>query len=178
MRQAYGVNNIMFGSVTGDGTGQTIAIIDAYDDPTATSDLHAFDQYFGLPDPPSFAKVNENGGTTLPGTDPAGPGNDWEIEESLDIEWTHAMAPGANILLVEANRTASDADLITAAVGYARTAPGVSAVSMSFGRSESSSDTTENSTFTTPAGHQGVTFLASTGDSGSPGEFPPFLPTW
>ena len=75
-----------------------------------TSDLAVFDQTFGLPDPPSFTKYNQSGQTTnLPGTDPsAGSGNgDWEMEEALDIEWAHAIAPGASIDLVEAN---SDSD--------------------------------------------------------------------
>src|SRR5438477_11164615 len=86
------------------------------------------------------------------------------------------MAPMASIILVEAN-SASDSNLITTAVGWARSAPGVSAVSMSFGRSELSGvDTNENATFTTPNGHGGVTFLASTGDSGSPGGFPAYSP--
>src|ERR1019366_7156858 len=51
IRGAYGVGNIAFGGTTGDGTGQTIAIIDAYHDPNAASDLHAFDQQYGQPDP-------------------------------------------------------------------------------------------------------------------------------
>ena len=82
IRAAYGIDNVMIGTVTGDGTGQTIAIVDAYDDPAfvnstdpnfSTSDLAQFDQTFGLPDPPSFTKYNETGQTTnLPGTDPAG----------------------------------------------------------------------------------------------------------
>ena len=79
--------------------GQTIAIVDAYDDPDlidtgpgfSSSDLAEFDQKFGLPDPPSFIKVNEYGSTTnLPGVDPAGAGNpqgNWEVEEALDVEW-------------------------------------------------------------------------------------------
>jgi hypothetical protein len=166
MRQAYGVNQIMFGSVAGDGSGQTIAIIDAYNAPTITSDLHAFDAAFGLSDP-TLSVINENGGTTLPGTDPAGRGNSWAIETSLDVEWAHAIAPGAKILLVEAN-SASTSDLM-AAVNTARKAAGVSVVSMSWGGDESSSDPSYNSYFTTPAGHQGVTFLASAGDSGAYG---------
>jgi uncharacterized delta-60 repeat protein len=173
MRHPYGVDNIKFGAITGDGSGQTIAIIDAYDYPTAAADLYAFDQQFGLPDPPSFTKVNETGGTALPGTDPAGKGNDWELEEALDIEWAHAMAPGANIILVEAN-SPTDADLITNAVGWARSAPGVSAISMSFGQDEFPDEASLASIFTTPAGHTGVTFLASTGDGGAPGGFPAY----
>src|SRR5689334_20934976 len=61
IRAAYGFDQIAFGSATGDGTGQTIAIIDAYDDPTALVDLKAFDAQFGLPDPPSFKKLNQYG---------------------------------------------------------------------------------------------------------------------
>src|SRR5262249_9344102 len=114
IRQAYGFNQIIFGNgVTGDGTGQTIAIVDAYDAPTIQSDLHTFDVAFGLPDPPSFIRVAQDGSTNYPSTDPAGsPGagaDTWEIETALDVEWAHALAPGANILLVEA-KSASDAD--------------------------------------------------------------------
>jgi subtilase family serine protease len=112
IRQAYGIDQINFGGIVGDGTGQTIAIIDTYDDPKfvdttdpnfLNSDLHKFDQQFGLPDPPSFKKVAQDGSNNYPPTDPAGPGplaDDWEVEESLDVEWAHAIAPAANILLV------------------------------------------------------------------------------
>lgn len=179
IRQAYGINQITFGSVQGDGSGQTIAIVDAFDDPNALTDLQAFDAHFGLPDPPSFQKVNEYGATSpLPRTDPAGAGNSkgtWELEESLDVQWAHAMAPGADIILVEANST-DDTDLINSAVDYARSAPGVVAVTMSFGGSEDSGETSFDSYFTTPANHGGVTFLASTGDDASPGGYPAYSP--
>src|SRR6478609_11059538 len=69
IRHAYGLDQVMFGSVSGDGSGQTIAIIDAYHSPTITHDLHAFDVAFGLPDPPSFRVVAEDGSTHYPGTD-------------------------------------------------------------------------------------------------------------
>jgi subtilase family serine protease len=175
IQNAYGINQL-YGTI-GTGTGQTIAIIDAYDEPAfvdstdpnfINSDLHKFDVQFGLPDPPSFLKLNQNGGTTLPGTDPAGAGNpngNWEGEEALDVEWAHAIAPGANIILFEANSD-NPSDLL-AAVATAARYPGVSVVSMSFGGPESSSDPSSNNVFTTPAGHQGVTFLASSGDEGS-----------
>jgi len=199
VRHAYGFDQILFGSVVGDGSGQTIAIIDAYDDPQLVSrssdpdvnndlaflasDLHQFDVQFGLPEPAGFfKKVNQNGGTTYPSTDPAGPSQNngsWALEEALDVEWAHAMAPLANILLVEAN-SASDANLIQAAVNYARSQPGVVAVSMSFGGSEFSgpfgSETAYDTYFTTPSGHQGVTFLAATGDTGKPGGYPAYSP--
>src|SRR5207249_3405408 len=92
------------------GGGQTIAIIDVYDDPNIQSDLQVFDQTFGLPDPPSFTKVNQSGSTTgrFPRTD-----SSWSGEIALDVEWAHAIAPAANILLVEANSTRLS-DLVTA----------------------------------------------------------------
>ena len=69
---------------------------------------------------------------SLPGTDPSGPGTDnWEVEEALDVEWAHAIAPGAQIVLVEAN-SQSLSDLMTG-VATAASQPGVSVVSMSWG---------------------------------------------
>ena len=83
------------------------------------------------------------------------------------MEWAHAIAPGASILLVEANN-ANDSSLMTA-VDYVRNYAGVVAVSMSWGGSESSGETVDDSHFTTPAGHTGVTFFASSGDSSTIG---------
>ena len=99
----------------------------------------------------------------------------WAGEEALDVEWAHAIAPQANIILIEAAST-SDADLISTAVNTARNLPGVSVISMSFGRSESSSDSSEESVFHDSHGSCGRHVLASTGDSGSPGGFPSFSP--
>ena len=174
IRQAYGFDSVAFStgsSTTANGAGQTIAIIDAYNDPNIVSDLGVFDSQFGLSGPPSFKVVNETGGSTLPATD-AG----WAGEISLDVEWAHAIATGANILLVEAGSDNTD-DLMTA-VNYARHADGVSVVSMSwggpefsagFGTGTSQSQTSYDSYFTTPAGHQGITFVAASGDGGSQG---------
>ena len=175
MRHAYGVDQVMFGAVQGDGTGQTIAIVDAYDYPTIATDLHNFDTTFGLADPPSVTRINETGGSTLPGTDTAAKGNDWEVEEALDVEWAHAIAPAANLVLVEANGP-TDTDLIVNAVNTARNLPGVVAVTMSFGRAEDSTILGLDQYMTTPTGHAGVTFMASTGDSGAPGEYPATSP--
>ena len=171
MSTAYGFN-----LTSANGAGQTIAIVDAYHAPTIQSDLHAFDAAFGLADPPSFKVVSQTGSTTnLPSTDPStDKQSDWEVEESLDVEWAHAFAPGANIILVEAN-SASYADLMTA-VKTAASLPGVSVVSMSWGGSEFASEASYDSYFTTPAGHQGVTFIASTGDAGAPGGYPAYSP--
>jgi hypothetical protein len=183
---AYGSSNIVFGGVQGDGTGQTIAIIGAYDDLNAFTDLNTFSSAFGLPTfatpakpvagMPTFSKVNQSGGSTLPAADAT---HGWDVEESLDIEWAHVMAPKANIMLVEA-RSNSWSDLIQSAVVWAGGAPGVSVVSMSFGGPEFFD---ENSVawnfdqyFTTPTGHNGVTFLAASGDSGNPGGYPAFSP--
>ena len=160
IRHAYGFDQIAFtagGQTTpGDGRGQTIAIVDAYDDPTVLSDLRNFDRTFGLPDP-VFTKATPQG---KPAMD-AG----WALEIALDVEWAHAIAPRANILLVEA-ASANLGDLLNA-VDYARHQSGVVAVSMSWGAGEFSGESYYDSYFTTPAGHSGVTFVASSGDSGA-----------
>src|SRR5271157_165185 len=183
IRSAYGVDSIQLGSVVGNGSGQTIAIVDAYDDPALvsstasnflSSDLHQFDVEFRLPDPPSFLKLDENGGTNYPSTDPSGPGNSWAVEVSLDVEWAHAIAPEANIVLVEAN-SANWNDLATA-VSTAANRPGVSVVSMSWGAGDFAGEASFDPLFTTPASHTGVTFVASAGDGGAPGDYPAFSP--
>ena len=168
IRSAYGFDVLSFASGGADGTGTTIAIVDAFDNPNIASDLHQFDLRFGLPDP-VFTKVNQTGDTTMPAAN-AG----WASEIALDVEWAHAMAPGASILLVEA-RSNSMTDLI-AAVNYARNQPGVVAISMSWGGSEFSGETTYDNTFTTPAGHAGVSFFASSGDTGAPVSYPAVSP--
>jgi hypothetical protein len=171
LAQAYGFNQISFSGVTGNGTGQTIAIVDAYDDPNITSDLAAFDSALGIAAPPTFTKVNQTGGTSYPAEDMS-----WAMEISLDVEWAHGMAPGANILLVEANSD-SLSDLL-AAETYAKSQAGVSVVSMSWGTTEFLGESSYDSYFTTPAGHAGETFIASSGDGGSSGapEYPAISP--
>lgn len=168
--QAYGFNQISFnnGTVPGNGAGQTIAIVDAYDDPNIANDLHQFDQAFGLPDP-TFTKVNQSGGTALPTAN-----SPWSTEIALDVEWAHAMAPAAHILLVEAN-SANETDLFSA-VQYAAAQPGVAVVSMSWGGGEFSAEANYDNVFTTPSGHQGVAFVASSGDSGAAVSYPAASP--
>ncbi len=99
IRHAYGFDQLSFnsGAVAANGSGETIAIVDAYDDPNIASDLHQFDATLGLSDP-TLTKVNQSGGTSLPRGNTG-----WATEIALDVEWAHAIAPGANILLVEAN---------------------------------------------------------------------------
>ena len=115
--------------------------------------------------------------TSLPSTDPNGPGTDnWEVEESLDVEWAHAIAPGAQIILVEAN-SQSLSDLM-ASVATAAAQPGVSVVSMSWGFAEgqavfASDEAMYDSYFDVPS----VTFVASTGDYGAADpEYPAYSP--
>jgi subtilase family serine protease len=189
IRTAYGIDSIKVGSLVGDGAGQTIAIIAVYDNPNLvsstdatflTSDLHRFDAAFGLPDPPSFRKLDQNGGTNYPGVDPAGPGAEksWEVEEVLDVQWAHAIAPQANIVLIEAV-SPLPADFAVA-IDTARNLPGVSVVSISAGWPEdqlgAAGELAMDSLFTTPAGHQGITFVAASGDDGSPGAYPAHSP--
>jgi subtilase family serine protease len=165
VRHAYGIDNVSFNGVTGDGSGQTIAIVDAYNAPTIASDLSTFNNTFNLPSS-TLTVVGQTGSqTSLPGLDPAPRGNSWAVETSLDVEWAHAVAPRANLLLVEAN-SSSLLDLFQA-VDTARNASGVSVVSMSFGTSEFSDQGSYDYHFTTPAGHAGVTFVASSGDYGA-----------
>jgi subtilase family serine protease len=176
IRAAYGVSSIALpGVATANGAGPTIAIIDAYNDPNALSDLETFDSTFGLANPPSFKVLNETGGTTLPANDTADAKPDtWELEESLDIEWAHAIAPGANIDLFEANST-SLSDLFTA-VETAKSTAGVSVVSMSFSSSgDFTGETSYDADFTSTSS-QNVTFLSATGDSGEAPGFPAVSP--
>src|SRR5438105_12182597 len=120
IRHAYG-----FDQLTGDGSGQTIAIVDAFRDPNLAADLHAFDVAMGIADPPSLKNISQTGGSAASVKVDSG----WAGEISLDVEWAHAIAPKANILLVSANSD-SLADLMSA-VDVARRAAGVSVVSMS-----------------------------------------------
>lgn len=171
VRKAYGFDQVTFGAgnIPGDGAGTTIAIVAAFDNPKIESDLRQFSQQFGLPDPPSFSKVNQTGGTGLP---PAN--NIWAREIALDVQWAHAIAPKANILLVVADNN-SIGNLNTA-IAYAARQPGVVVVSMSFGGGEFPGQSTSDTVFVTPPGHPGVTFVASSGDFGAPPSQPAISP--
>ena len=175
MRHFYGADNIDFNGIPGTGAGETIAIVDAFGDPNAASDLHQFDLHYGLPDPPGFQVMDQVGGDNLPGGDLQDQFS-WDAEQSLDVQWAHAIAPAASIVLVEANFPSFD-DL-TQAVRTAASLPKVVAVSMSWGGFESgiSNEMSYDASFLTPAHHPGVTFLAATGDFGSPGTYPAFSP--
>ena len=90
------------------------------------------------------------------------------------MEWAHAIAPEANIVLVE-SQSGSGIDMFQGVLMAAELA-GVSVVSMSWGSNEFNGETSFDGDFTTPSGHQGVTFVAATGDSGAPGEYPAYSP--
>jgi subtilase family serine protease len=169
IKAAYGTSSISFGGVAGTGAGETIAIVDAYNDPNIVSDLATFDKQFGLAAPASFKVVNENGGSSLPQND-----RGWSSEIALDVEWAHAIAPGASILLVEAS-SANTSDL-DKAEDFARNASGVVVVSNSWGGSEYNGESSEDVHFTTPSGHTGVTFTVAAGDEGTTAEYPSASP--
>jgi subtilase family serine protease len=143
----------------------TVAIVDAYDDPTAESDLGVYRSQFGLPACTTangcFKKVSQTGTTRYPLTDPG-----WATEISLDLDMVSATCPTCHILLVEA-KSASFANLATA-VNYAASVAGVTAISNSYGGSDSAETSAYN--------HPGIAVTASSGDSGygiqSPASYP------
>ena len=142
------------------GGSKAIAIVDAYDNPNATSDLAAFSSQFGLP-AANFQVVYASG--HRPSTQ-AG----WALEESLDIEWAHAMAPNATLYLVEA-ASGYDSDLFVAVQVASQlvAAAGGGEVSMSWGGSEfcdqvDGCETQYDGYFTN---YPGIVYFASTGDT-------------
>ena len=152
------------------GSGKTVAIVDAYNDPNAESDLATYRSQFGLPACTTangcFRKVNQNGAASpLPASN-----SGWSSEIALDIEMVSAVCPQCHILLVEANSptTTNLGTSVNTAV-----AQGAVAVSNSYGGSESSSDP---STGTTYYKHPGVAITVSSGDSGYGVEFPASSP--
>lgn len=161
IRHAYG-----FDQLPQDGAGQTIAIVDAYDDPNIVSDLNTFSTQFGLPTTTSGAFTFTK--AFAQGSQPTANGG-WAQEISLDVEWAHAIAPRANILLVEAASN-SFANLF-GAVDYAVN-QGAHIVSMSWGATDFSSETSFDSHFNKP----GVMFVASAGDSGGVVNYPAASP--
>ncbi len=132
-----------------------IAIVDAGDYPTAATDLQAFSSHFGIP--------AANLTVTWPGTVKPPVYSDWLVEEALDIEWAHAMAPQAKIFLVESKQVNTDptwAAVRLAAKLVAQAGGGV--VSMSWGDPEDSQELKWDTYFT----RAGVVYFAASGDSG------------
>ncbi len=162
MKSAY-----RFSTSLSAGSGMRIAIVDAYDLPTAEHDLNVFSQQFGLPSCTTangcFKKINQTGGTSYPRYN-----SGWDLEIALDIEWAHAIAPGARILLVEATSNSFSNLLVAEDMASAN----AKYVSNSWGGSEFSSEKSYDSHFT----KTGVSFFVSSGDAGLPAEFPSASP--
>ena len=164
----YGPSSLLsaYNLAANGGSGQTVAIVDAYNDPNAESDMATYRSQYGLPACTSasgcFKKVSQTGSTTsLPSSNTG-----WAGEISLDLDMVSAIAPNANIILVEA-KSATMANLGTA-VNEAVTL-GAKFVSNSYGGSESSSDTSYDSSY---FNHPGVAITVSSGDSGYGVEYP------
>ncbi|MCL4356316.1 MAG: S53 family peptidase [Candidatus Thermoplasmatota archaeon] len=142
------------------GNGETIAIVDAYGSPTIASDVNTFDSQFGLPAinlqiVKPFGKVAKNSG--------------WALETSLDVEWAHAMAPAAKIVLIE-TPSASNTYLINDAINYAYNTTHANVISMSWGEAESqvsSSSLAQYASIFSYVANHGVILVAASGDSGA-----------
>jgi subtilase family serine protease len=156
-----------------------IALVDAYDNPDAATDIVTFSKQFGLP-AANFQKVYANGNGHC-GTPTADKG--WSVESSLDIEWAHAMAPNAKIILVEAC-TNSNTDLYYAefvASGLVAAAGGGD-ISNSWGGGEYGGETADDYYFffnnysTLPVQVPNITYFASAGDSGCGAGYPSSSP--
>ena len=186
IRSAYGLpalpatgSSVSAAQAAAMGAGQTIYIVDANDDPNAAAELAAFNQKFGLP---GCTTTNIAAGASLPLTAASTNGcqfsvvystanatmtslapaydSGWATEIALDVQWTHATAPMARIILIEAPDASNDS--LQAAIGLAN-AMGPGAVSMSFGAPEGSWTSSSDSAFATA----NMTYLAATGDSGN-----------
>jgi subtilase family serine protease len=165
LRGAYGLTT----AAPPTGATPTVAVVDAYDDPNAETDLAVFDNQYGLPPCTTangcFRKVNQSGGTSYPA------GNSgWALEISLDVQTVRAICPGCDILLVEAS--SSSVTSLGAAENEAASL-GAVAISNSWGASESAFQTTWDSAY---FNHPGVAITASTGDSGYGVEWPAASP--
>ena len=160
LQSAYGLT-----SISGSGGGSaTIAIVDAYDAPTAEADLGVYRAKFGLPACTTangcFRKVNQTGGTTYPKAD-----GGWAQEISLDLDMASAICPNCKILLVEAN-SAYFTDLAVAVNKAA--SMGATVISNSYGGPEYASEVTDQSAYN----HPGIAVTVSSGDAGYGVEFP------
>lgn len=154
------------------GSGETVAIVDAFNDPDANSDLAVYRQQFSLgactTSTGCLTILNQYGGTSLPKSDPTG---GWELEETLDLDMVSAICPTCHILLIEAN-SASISDLATAEQAATR-ATDVDAVTNSWGSgAEFIGETEYDPDFYAP----GVAVTAAGGDDGYGTQYPAASP--
>ena len=179
IRAAYNLAPVYKNGIT--GKGSTILIVDSYGSPTIASDLHTFDQTFHYPDPPSLKVIQSDG--PVPPWDPSNATQvNWGFESTLDVEYAHTIAPGANIVLDETpvaetegitgfpQIVQAELNVINHPRKYGVTGK-IDVISQSFGATEE--------TFTSfkqlesvraayvDAARHGITVLASTGDTGA-----------
>ena len=155
---------------TTNGAGETVAVVDAYDDPNAESDLQVYRSNFGLPTCTTangcFQKVNQFGQPSpLPSPDTTG----WSVEESLDVDMVSAICPNCHIILVEANT--NNGFPLGLGVDSAVVKLGADAVSNSYGGSETGSEPLEKY-----YQHRHAIITASTGDGGYGVQYPASIP--
>jgi subtilase family serine protease len=171
LQQAYNLKPLYDEGLN--GTGSTIVIVDSFGSPTALADLQAFDQDFGLPDPPHFDVLQPAG--AVPAFDPTDPTMaGWAEETSLDLQWAHSVAPGADILLVETPVAETEGvqglPEMVQAENYVIDHGLGDVISQSFGASEPTIPSKKTlrelrSAFISAATHK-VTVLAASGDAG------------
>jgi subtilase family serine protease len=163
IQKAYGIDKLQGRGVT--GAGRTIVIIDAFQNPTMASDLAAFDSTFGLPDP-TLNIIAPDGLTPFDPTNADMVG--WAGEIALDVQWSHAVAPGAKIDLV-LSKSDQDADILSA-TQYAVDHNLGDVISQSFGENENCVDPTifkaQHAMFASAVA-KGITLFASSGDEGA-----------
>jgi subtilase family serine protease len=170
---AYGLNALHSSGIN--GAGETIVIVDAHGSPSIAHDLEVFDQTFGLPNPPSLTIRQDGGASTF---DPNNPDDqNWSVETSLDVEWSHAFAPGARILLEETPVSETEGvhgfPQIFEAENYVINHNLGDVISQSFGATEQTFPSKQSllnlrGAFQNAALHH-VTVLGSSGDDGATG---------
>jgi subtilase family serine protease len=156
-----------------DGTGQTILIVDAFGSPSIESDLAIFDAVLGFPAPPSFTILCPDGCPTFNAKNPHNELS-WSLETSLDVEYAHAMAPGAKIVLVVASTSSGNA-INSAEAKAIKLYPG-SIMSQGFGVPEilvrgNRAQLDQAHKNYQAAQAAGITVLASAGDAGATNGF-------
>ena len=170
-RAAYDLDPLYAHGIT--GRGMTIAVVDSFGSPTLVNDVHVFDQQFGLPDPPSLRIIQPAG--PVPPFDPADDTRlAWASETTLDVDWAHAVAPGADILVVETPVAETEGVTglpeIVRAENYVIDHGLADVISQSFGATENTFPSTQSlldlrSAILNAARHR-VTMIASSGDTG------------
>ncbi len=169
IRHAYGIDTLIAAGF--DGGGKTIVIVDAFQDPYLVGDLNDFNSFYSLPSLNGLGGPPDSSLGTFTEVAPDGLGPfdiGWAEEITLDVEWAHAIAPGANITLVLA-KSNSDADILSA-TKYAVDNDLGDVISQSFGENESCMDPAllaqQHQVFA-DATMKGITIFASSGDSGA-----------